>query len=374
MKKEIIKKSALFLISACVFAIAPSNIYAEEARQNLQNVWRAKVVNILSDEQKWIPELEIYTRFQKIEAKIIEGPRKEKTVTLENDFLPFEKGDKLFVHYLGTINDNETYVIKEPDRREALFLFIALFMLIVLILGGRQGLKSLLALAASFLILFYFLFPQLLAGASPVLISTIFAIAVLMLATYLTHGLNRKSTSALIGASITILLAILLADFAVRAAKLSGFTEDASISLNIITGGTLDFQGLLLGAMIIGVLGILDDIAVTQAATVKELHSAAPNLSRKVIYEKAISVGKEHVGALINTLAFAYAGAALPLLLLFYSAEPSFLTINREIFATEVIRTVVGSIAIILAVPITTAISVILLVKQEEKSPQTPPA
>jgi uncharacterized membrane protein len=355
----------ILILSFVVFLFS-NIVHAQEIHQDLQGTWPAKVVQILSDEQKHLPGLDIDTRVQKIEAEILEGPQKGKVVTLENDFIPLNEGDKFFLNYLITINGDEMYGVQEPDRIGALFFFIALFVLVVLIFGGLQGLRSLLALASSFLILFYFLFPRLLAGASPVLVSTIFALAVLVFAIYLTHGFNKKSTAALLGTLVTILLTLLLADFAVKATKLSGFIEEASIYLNLNTGGSLDFRGLLLGAIIIGVLGILDDIAITQAAAVKELHHTAPHLTRKEIYRKALNVGKEHVGALVNTLALAYAGAALPLLLLFYNSESSLLTINREIFAAEIIRTIVGSTAIILAVPITTAIATVLLIKEKK--------
>lgn len=365
MKDNFSRSILFFPFTILLFSFFPLNANGQELHQDLQGTWHAKVVHILSDEQKRLPGLDIDTRVQKIEAEILEGPQKGKIVTIENDFIPLDEGDKFFLNYLITINGNEMYGVQELDRRGALFFFIALFVLAVLIFGGLQGLRSLLTLAGSFLILFYFLFPRLLAGTSPVLVSTIFALGVLIFAIYLTHGLNKKSTAALLGTSITILLTILLADFAVKATKLSGFIEDSSIYLNLNTGGSLDFRGLLLGAIIIGVLGILDDVAITQAAAVKELYHTAPHLTRKEIYRKALNVGKEHVGALVNTLALAYAGAALPLLLLFYNAESSLLTINREIFAAEIIRTIVGSTAIILAVPITTAIATILLVKKK---------
>ncbi len=130
----------------------------------------------------------------------------------------------------------------------------------------------------------------------------------------------------------------------------------------------LDLSGLLLGAIIIGILGILDDISITQSATVRELYNANPNLSVKDVYNRAFSVGKEHMVSLVNTLTLAYAGAALPLLLLFsQSEEDIFLLINKEIFATEITRTLIGSIGLILAVPITTILASIMLSKESNK-------
>jgi uncharacterized membrane protein len=362
----------LFLCASATGILVGAPIaQSQELHEDIQGTWRARVITVITDEEKSLPDIGINARIQTLEAEILEGPRASERITLQNDFLPLKAGDAFFLNYLVTVNGDEFYSVLEPDRRGALFFFIGLFVLVVLVFGGLQGLRSLIALAGSFLILFYFLFPKLLAGTSPVLVSTVFAIGVLIFAIYITHGVNRKSTAALLGTIITILITIFLADVAVTATKLSGFVEEASIYLNLSTGGLLDFRGLLLGAIIIGVLGILDDIAITQAAAVAELRGVAAHLSHREIYRKALRIGKEHVGALVNTLALAYAGAALPLLLLFYSGESSLMTVNREIFAAEIIRTIVGSTAIILAVPITTAIAVMLLAR-DEKPPGAP--
>jgi uncharacterized membrane protein len=154
----------------------------------------------------------------------------------------------------------------------------------------------------------------------------------------------------------------ILAYLGVTLARLNGLASEEAFYLNLNTSGTLDFAGLLLGGIMIGVLGVLDDIAVTQAAVVSELYNSASHLSRKEIYKKALRVGKEHVGALVNTLALAYTGASLPLLLFFSMSDSSISSIiNQEIFATEIIRTIVGSIGLILTVPITTFLAVYFL-------------
>jgi uncharacterized membrane protein len=185
---------------------------------------------------------------------------------------------------------------------------------------------------------------------------------ILFLAIYLTHGFNKESSVAFMGTVLAVILTGILAYVGVSLARLSGFASDEAVYLNFNTRGMLDFAGLLLGGMMIGVLGVLDDIAITQAAVVSEIYNSAPHLSRKDVYKKALRVGKEHVGALVNTLALAYTGASLPLLLLFSTSDSSTTSIiNQEIFATEIIRTVVGSIGLILTVPITTLLAVYIL-------------
>jgi uncharacterized membrane protein len=144
---------------------------------------------------------------------------------------------------------------------------------------------------------------------------------------------------------------------------LTGFSSEESIFLNFNTRGSIDFSGLLLGGILIGLLGVLYDAAIGQSVSVDELHRAGPHLSKRYIFTRAIRIGREHIGALVNTLAIAYVGASLPLLLLFYQSSASAgLMINQEIFATEIIRTMIGSIGLVLAVPITTVISIFLIV------------
>lgn len=329
-----------------------------------ESIWRAKVEEVLIEEQRHLPGLNITSLYQSLRAQILEGPRENDIAIVENDYIPLRAGDKFFLSYLVTINGDELYTVKELDRKGAIYFFMALFVLVILVFGGLQGLRSLIGLAGSFFVILYFILPKLLAGASPMLTSIAFSILILVFAIYVTHGINRKSSAALAGTIITIVLSAVLAHFAVVATKLSGFIEDSAVFLNLQTGGRLNFQGLLLGAIIIGTLGILDDISITQTSAVEEIVKMDKKLSHKEVYARAMRIGKDHVGAIVNTLALAYAGAALPLLLLFYdSGESPVMILNREIFATEIIRTIVGSIGIILAVPITTAIAIMLIAK-----------
>jgi uncharacterized membrane protein len=288
-------------------------------------------------------------------------------VTIENDYIQLKEGDRFFLNYLVSAEGHELYSVQEVDRRGTIFIFVGIFIAVVLVFGGLQGLRSLVALAGSLLIIFYLLLPQILNQASPLLVSAVFSALILTCAIYITHGFNRKATAALAACLLAILVTIALASIAVQATRLTGFADDAAIYLNLDTRGRLDFSGLFLAAIIIGVLGILDDIAITQASAVEELMRANAGLSRREIYKRAMKIGREHVGALINTLALAYTGTALPLLLLLQNsgADPLML-MNREIFAAEIIRTIVGSTGIILTVPIATLLAVMLLAPKKQ--------
>ncbi len=340
--------------------------HAQELIQNKVETVKAQVLEILSQEVRNIPGTETSHDFQKIKAKILEGDQKGQEITVDNDYLSL-KVDEIFYlrHETDGLDGREMYAVSEPYRLPALYGFISLFVFCVIVFGGWQGLRGLIALAASFVFIFYLLFPGIMHGYSPILVSIGVSSLIIVLGSYVTHGFNRTTTSAVIGMVTTILFTGALAYYAVDVTRLSGFSSEESVYLNFGTNGTIDFVGLLLGGILIGLLGVLYDAAISQAIAIEELHKIGPHLSRAFIFKRALRIGREHIGALVNTLAIAYVGASLPLLLLFYATtDSSFsLNLNRELFATEVIRTMIGSIGLVLAVPITSLISVLMLVK-----------
>jgi uncharacterized membrane protein len=353
----------VLLATFFVFFVHPSkNISAQEVYQDVQNLWRAEVVEVVSQETREVPGTDTSHIYQDIRAELLSGDRAGEIIDIENDFLKLKVGDKFFVMHTVDINGFEAFSVRDMDRRNTIYVFVGIFMLVILAFGGKQGFRSLLSLAGSLFVVLYVLVPSLLKGYPPVLTSIIIASIILFLAIYLTHGFNRESSVAFSGTVMAVILTGILAYLGVTLAHLSGFASEEAVYLNFNTRGSLDFAGLLLGGIMIGVLGVLDDIAVTQSAVVSELYSSAPHLSKKEIYRRAIRVGKEHVGALVNTLALAYTGASLPLLLFFSTSGTSVSNlINQEVFATEIIRTMVGSIGLILTVPITTFLAVYFL-------------
>jgi uncharacterized membrane protein len=356
-------KKALLVSLVTLTLIFPSALFAQELIQDTVEIVKARVVEVVSQENREVPGTDMQTTYQTIEVEILEGDKKGEVVLVENDFLVLKKGDRFFLrHSVDGLDGREMYSVRDKDRRGVMLAFIALFVAVVIVFSGKQGLRSIFSLAGSFFVILYVLVPGLLKGYPPALTSIVIAAAILFLAIYFTHGFNRESTVAFIGTVLAVILTGILAYLGVTLAGLSGFASDEAVYLNFNTRGTLDFAGLLLGGMMIGVLGVLDDIAITQAAVVSELYNSASHLSKKEIYAKAIRVGKEHVGALVNTLALAYTGASLPLLLLFSTSDSSMSSIiNQEVFATEIIRTVVGSIGLILTVPITTLLAIYML-------------
>ena len=305
---------------------------------------------------------------QTLKAELLEGPNKGSVVTFDNDYIQLKEGQKFFINYFISSEEDTYYSVYEVDRRASIIGLMILFVMVIIVFSGKQGVRSLVALAGSILVILYVLVPTLISGFSPVLISIIVAIAILFFAIFFTHGFNKPSAVAFGGTVSAVVLTGLLAMLSIHLSHLTGFASDESVYLNFNTDGQLDFVGLLLAAIIIGAIGVLDDVAITQVAVVRELYATDRNLEKWRVYKKAMRVGREHVSALINTLVLAYTGAALPLLLLFSQSENAFGSIiNREIFATEIVRTMVGSIGLVLAVPITTLLAVYMLEKYKDK-------
>jgi uncharacterized membrane protein len=355
-------KTKVLSIFITILALSPTFSVAQEVQNDFQGTFRGKVVEIVSKEEKNIPGTDAKHIYQVIRADVLNGPKEGEVIQIENDYLELKKGQKFYFNYNVYVDGSETYTVTNVDRRSGLIFLVFVFILAVLFFGGWQGLRSLLALAGSFLAIFYVLMPGLVNGWNPLISSSLVASTVLFVAIFFTHGFNRESLVAYAGTMIAVLFTGFFATLAVYITSLTGITADEAVYLNFNTSGTLDFTGLLLGAIIIGVLGVLDDIAVTQAAVVSELYDSNPNISKIEVYRRSIRIGREHVGALVNTLVLAYTGASLPVLMYLKTSDLSFETIiNLEVFSTEIVRAIVGSVGLILTVPIVTILSVIYL-------------
>jgi uncharacterized membrane protein len=338
---------------------------AQELVPDIVVTMKAKVLEVISQERKQVPGTDVQSTYQTIRVEVLDGAEKGKTLTVENDFLNMEAGDVFYLmHTTSSLDGTDYYTVIEPYRLPALGVLLVLFIGVVLIFGGKQGLRGLLSLGASLFFIVFLLLPGILEGYSPIPVAVGVSSLIVLIGSYVTHGFNRMTSTAVLGMIATVFLTGLLAYLSIQYAQLSGFSSEETTYLNMNTRGAIDFAGLLIGAILIGTLGVLYDAAIGQAVSVEELAKAGPHLSRREIYSRALRIGREHIGALVNTLAIAYVGASLPLLLLFYGfgTDSIGVTLNREIFATEIVRAIVGSIGLVLAVPITTAIAAWMLV------------
>lgn len=336
-------------------AAAPLIVAAQSAYEELQAIVPARVESIVKEEVKPIMGTDATTVAQTVSARILEGEHQDEVVTFENDLVRLGKGDRIFVSHIRDIDGREFYILKDVDRGHGLMILAGLFVLFLLWFAGWQGLRALVSLLISIIGIVFVLLPALLAGYDPILMSLLISAVILALALFGTHGINPVSTIAFGGTLAAVLITSGLAWWFVDLLRLSGYGSDASVYLTFATRGQLDLVGLLLGSIIIGVLGVLDDISITQASVVQELKAANERLPAPELYRRAIKVGRDHVGSLVNTLALAYVGAALPLVLLFStSAAPLYFTLNQEVMAAELARILIGSIGLVLAVPLTT--------------------
>ncbi len=270
-------------------------------------------------------------------------------------------GDEVFVLAEEGVDGDTIFTITDIARLRPLFFLGLLFVLIILAIGRMRGFRALLGLVFSFLVIIAGIIPGILAGNDPVLVSLGYATLIVLVSTYMVYGFNKKATIAIAGMFAgTVIVGILSVTFT-HFARLSGYAAEETMFLVGLLGGAINFEGLLLAGFIVGTLGVLDDLAVSQVSVVVELKRADPTLSRRELFRRAMRVGVDHIASMVNTLFLAYAGASLPLLLLFRFQEAPFWNteqvLNHEIIATEIVRTLVGSIGLALTVPITTILA-----------------
>lgn len=324
---------------------------------------KAKVLEVTSQSSSTIPGTETPSQTQRINIEVLSGEDLGRKVTFQNDYIQLTPGDIFYVrHQTNPIDDTDNWSVSDPYRLDTILLLVILFVVLIFIFGGIQGVRGLASLIGSFVLIFYLLIPGIYAGYNAILISIGVASLIIILGSYITHGYNRTTTSAVLGMIITVIVTGLGAYYMVYRAHLSGYSSEESMFLHLNTRGGIDMAGLLFGGIMIGLLGVLYDIAIGQAIATEELFRAGKHLTRREVYMRAIRIGKEHIGALVNTLAIAYVGASLPLLLLMQNSNAGILfIINNEVFATEIVRILIGSIGLVLAVPITTLIASYML-------------
>ncbi|MFJ9148737.1 YibE/F family protein [Streptomyces sp. NPDC102270] len=271
------------------------------------------------------------------------------------------EGEKVVVAYEPSAPRDLQYSVADVNRRFPMGLLAGIFALAVVVVGRLRGVMALVALAISFMVLNFFILPAILQGSNPLLVAVIGASAIMLIALYLCHGLSARTSVAVLGTLISLVLIGILGSQFIGWAALTGNTDD---NTGLIHGlyPSIDMSGLLLAGVIIGSLGVLDDVTVTQTSAVWELHEANPTMGWRGLYRAGIRIGRDHIASVVNTLVLAYAGAALPLLLLFSIAQSSVGGVaNSELVAEEIVRTLVGSIGLVASVPVTTVLAALVV-------------
>ncbi|MFJ8056996.1 YibE/F family protein [Streptomyces sp. NPDC096142] len=271
------------------------------------------------------------------------------------------QGEKVVVAYEPSAPRDLQYSVTDVNRKFPMALLAGIFALAVVVVGRLRGVMALIALAISFMILNFFILPAILHGSNPLIVAVVGSSAIMLIALYMCHGLSARTSVAVLGTLMSLVLIGVLGSVFIGWAALTGNTDD---NTGLIHGlyPSIDMSGLLLAGVIIGSLGVLDDVTVTQTSAVWELHEANPSMGWRGLYRAGIRIGRDHIASVVNTLVLAYAGAALPLLLLFSIAQSSVGSVaNSELVAEEIVRTLVGSIGLVASVPVTTALAALVV-------------
>ncbi|WP_229051579.1 YibE/F family protein [Aeromicrobium sp. Leaf350] len=303
------------------------------------------------------------------QVRLDSGPEEGRTIEVD---LPngsgaptIADGDAVVVLVSDT-PEGDLYSVVDHQRGSEMWVLVLVSVLALLAFGRWRGLSAVGGLVVTFGILLWFIVPAILAGESPVLVALVGSAAIMVSVLYLTHGLTLATTVAVLGTTASFALTGLLAAVSVAALHLTGVTDDLSMAV----GSTydVDMRGLLLAGIVIGTLGVLDDITVTQAATVDELARANPDYGTLQLYRAATRVGRAHIASVVNTIILAYAGSSLPVLVLVVADNGSLAEVLTDQFlAQEIVRSLVGTLGLIAAVPITTGLAAVALRRPQEE-------
>lgn len=325
--------------------------------------------------QGTLPEQNIVC--SRISVGMREGPDGGRTVSIERPktegAILYSVGDDVVLAYEPEAPPRLRYRVVDRERTSSLLWLAVLFAVAVVALGRLRGVAALTGLAATFVVLLLFVLPSILDGRSPLMVSVMGASAIAFLALYLAHGFGPKTTVALLGTLASLILTAVLASVFVGAAQISGLASEEATIIRI-GAAQIDLSGLILGGVVIGALGAIDDMTVTQASAVWELRTANPLASRADLVRSGLRIGRDHVAATVNTLFLAYAGASMPLLILFILSQQSLVTVaNGEVVATEIVRTLVGSVGLVASVPITTWLAAHIAPAPSPRAPTAAP-
>ena len=317
------------------------------------------VTEIISEKRQLIDGIEYYSQIVKVRrhdnGELIE-------LQAGNEFQPLNErqrvkvGTQVVIAYMELSEGHWEYVLADIYRLPTLMWLAIGFFGLVIFIARKQGFFSIIGMVLSLFVLTFQIVPQILAGQNPILVSLIGCCVIATLTVYLSHGVTRESHIALAAMFMTLAAVSLLSYITVHLSYLVGLGSEEAYYLQFGPSARLNLQGLLLGGIMLGTLGVLDDITIAQISIVTQLKEAKPDIEFMELYNRGLAVGKDHVASLVNTLILAYAGSSLPLFLLFTlnTTQPAWVAVNSEMIAEEVVRTLTGSLGLVLAVPLAT--------------------
>lgn len=375
-----------FIILLCLLLtfLSYTNVYAQELEENQQSASlsaRAVVIEVIDEkigtESEELEDIYLFNERQIVTLKILSGKYKNDVITIENYLggneitdVRVEEGQRVILA-IDEFSDGTYYAnINSYERDIAIYALVIIFMVTLLLVGKLQGLKTIVTLSITILIVIFFTIPMILKGYEPILISVISCIVITVITLFFIAGISGKSFSAILGTAISVIISGLLAYAVGYFANLSGIEmTEGNMLLHIPQGIEFDFKALLFSGIIIGTLGASMDMCMSVTSSMYEIKKHNPDINSKDLFKSGLSVGKDVMGTMTNTLILAYTGSALPILLVFMAYNTPFMNIiNLDIIATEIVRGVAGSAGVVLSVPITAYI-VVLLNKIKQNKP-----
>jgi uncharacterized membrane protein len=366
------KISGVFLLLGfCFLTLFPNSVFAQAQQMPpapKETIMKGKVLQIIEAGEKEI-EGKHYP-YQTIKVQILDGSEKDKTVTIKHgdqvtlrEDQKVDSGETVVVSKMEALNGT-TYEVVDKYRLDVLLYITIAFFVLIIALSRWKGVGSIIGLAVSLCIIIAFIVPQILAGADPFWTVIEGATVIMITTMYLAHGFTKTTHIAIVSTMLALFCVGLLSVTFVELAKISGLGNEDAYALQFNQAQTINFQGLLLGGIILGALGVLDDVTSGISVTVKELANANPNFTFADLLKSGIRIGSEHIASLVNTLVLAYASVGLPIFLFVIinpTNQPLWVILNSELVAEEIVRTLAGSIGLVLAVPITTFIAAWIL-------------
>lgn len=362
-----VKYLFLILMLVCGF-LAPAFAQEESQKPVLPSVVGQVLSIVTFGDIKSSPTGELNQVKQSVEVKVLTGSHKGEKTFIDNMLMgnpaydiKLKKGDRVILHVEQNDDGGANFFIADKERVNVLYVLSGVFFALLLIIGGKKGLFSLISILVTLGLIFWALTPLILSGMNPILATVLICVFASVVAIYLVGGLNAKSTGAILGTVLSLLVAGVLSILCIKFASLTGFSSEESMFL-FSAHPNLNFVGVLASAMLIGALGAVMDIGMSISSTVNELFTSNSQMSVKNLFTSGMNVGKDIIGTMANTLILAYLGGALSLVLLSSNIDlQKFFNLNQV--ATEISSALIGSIAIVLCVPITAIISAYLIKK-----------
>lgn len=324
---------------------------------------------------------EEFKPYQILNIQLTNSDKKGSTIEVKNSaafadvtaqYEEYQVNDKLKIYSGTDFEGNDIYGIAGRIKRHGLASLAIIFILAVLIVGRIWGAMSLIGLALSFGVIFRIIIPMIIDGYNPVIAALVGSLIIIPSTFYVSHGINKKTHVGVISTLIALTFTGFLAVYFVDRVHLTGFASEEAGFLQVERQGTIDIRGILLAGIIIGTLGILDDVTIGQASVIKQIKQAKPSISFWALFKKGMEVGHDHIASMVNTLVLVYSGSSLPLLLLFFDSEKTFIDILEfEVIAEEIVKMLVGSIGLILAAPLATLIAAFVFTKYHDPNKKT---